>query len=64
MINIGDIVAWRSQSNGIWKDKIGKVIATYFDIKGRKRYVVQVWQDNGVPKYYEPWPSQLTKVFR
>lgn len=63
MIKIGDTVAWRSQSNGVWKAKIGMVIATYRDIRERRRYVVQVEQDNGVPKYYEPWPSQLTKVF-
>lgn len=63
MIKLGDIVAWRSQSNGVWRNKIGTVTATYFDSKGRLRYCVEVKQDNGVPKYYEPWPSQLTKVF-
>lgn len=62
MIEVGSIVAWRSQSNGVWKDKIGEVVEV-FEYRGKPRYRVEVKQDNGVPKYYEPWPSQLTKVF-
>lgn len=63
MIEVGSIVAWRSQSNGVWKIKVGVVTETYFDSSGRVRHRVEVKQDNGVPKYYKPWPSQLTKVF-
>lgn len=62
MIEAGSIVVWCSQSNGIWKRKVGKVVGVY-EFRGKPRYRVEVKQDNGVPKYYEPWPSQLTKVF-
>lgn len=61
MHQVGDVVSWRSQSNGIWKTKTG-VIVEVFEFRGKPRYKVGVKSERGIMRYYTPWASQLRKV--
>ena len=46
-MKIGDIVAWRSTSNGVEKEKRGKIVNIVPPHKGPLKYIVEAKEETG-----------------